>query len=99
MKYAFKRNILGIFQASPLKKLRAAAGISNKRDKDNNRSAINYQSSDEESGTGTDSESDDDYGNTYGSSTTGIAGMFPEGSSKGKKVKFGIRSKEESHYC
>ena len=96
MKYAFRRNIITYLSSITPEELRAAAGISNKRDKDNNRSAINYQSSDEESGTGTDSESDDDYGNTYGnSSTTGIAGMFPEGSSKGKKkVKFGIRSKE-----
>ena len=97
MKYAFRRNIITYLESITPEELRAAAGISGKKEKDKNKTAINYQSSsEEESSAGIDSDSDDDFGNTYGnSSTTGIANMLPEGSSKGKKkIRHGMRSKE-----
>ena len=98
MKYAFKRNIIAFLSSITPQELRAAAGVSEKSRNTQNTNVNNYNSDDSEENASSGSESDDDnFGNTYGnSSTNAVPLMLPEGSMKGKKkLKYGKRASEK----
>ena len=95
MKFAFKRNIITFLENTTQAEVRAAAGVSAKLASKAGAGVVARVDSDE-SDHSAETDSDEEFGNTYGNSSTAPIGMaFPEGGAKGKKkLRHATRGRE-----